>query len=100
MPRGDGIEHYQLSDRDDDDDDLGYGGGGGSSYDDDDDEEGGSWGMAKHHADDLWDSAEEMDEDEEGGEGEVEGAEDVDEDMTKPNCRLAANGDGVSVCTT
>src|SRR5690242_15755103 len=67
MPRGDELrEQYRLSDRDDDVDDLGYGGGGGgsASYDDDDEEDGG-WMTHKDDSDDLWDSTDEVDEDEE-----------------------------------
>ena len=71
MPRGDeSNEELLFSDRDDDSDEPGY--GGGSSYDDDEDEEGSGWGMTKHDGDDLWDSAEDEDDDlDEDDEGRV-----------------------------
>ena len=67
MPRGDELrEEYRLSDRDDDVDDLGYGGGGGgsASYDDDDEEDGG-WMTHKDDSDDLWDSTDDVDDEDE-----------------------------------
>src|SRR5690242_21706870 len=66
MPRGDNNEGLRFADRDDEDD-VGY--GGGTGYDDDDDEDGG-WTMHKDHSDSLWDSAEELGDDEEAVEGE------------------------------
>ena len=65
MPRGDGLlDEYRFADGDDDSEDLGYGGGGGGSrkYDDDDEDEGG-WATHRE-TDDLWDSTDELDEDE------------------------------------
>src|ERR671925_487801 len=86
MPRGDGRELYQFADGDDDSEDIGYGGGGGAGggrkYDDDDEDEGG-WATHRE-TDDLWDSTDEMDEDEEtaveGGEAMAEGDEEGEED--------------------
>src|SRR5688572_33221571 len=83
MPRGDGREEYRFADGEDDSEDLGYGGGaggGGRKYDDDDDDEGG-WATHRE-TDDLWDSTDEMEEDEEAVEGAepVIGAETEDED--------------------
>lgn len=41
----------------DEEEEVGY--GGGTGYDDDDDEDGG-WTMHKDHSDSLWDSAEDI----------------------------------------
>jgi hypothetical protein len=45
----------------DDEEEVGY--GGGTGYDDEDDEDGG-WTMHKDQADSLWDSAEDLSDDE------------------------------------
>ena len=67
MPRSeDEDRRLRLSERDDEGDDLGYGGGGsgggGASYDDDDEEDGG-WALTKDRSEDLWDSTDEVDDD-------------------------------------
>src|SRR3954465_2773402 len=90
MPRGDELrDEYRFSDRDDDVDDLGYGGGGGGGggrapYDDADEEDGG--GMPhKTDSDGLWDSADDVDEeDEEGGGAAPVDAGDEEEDEGDP----------------
>src|SRR5438045_629119 len=70
MPRGDGVQNeYRFADGEDDSEDIGYGGGGASrKYDDDDDDEGG-WATHRE-TDDLWDSTDDLD-DEEAGEPEA-----------------------------
>src|SRR6185503_15537740 len=89
MPRGDEREEYRFADGDDDSEDLGYGGGGAgggrAKYDDDDEDEGG-WATHRE-TDDLWDSADDMDEDEEGAEAEPvigEGEEEEEDAFGRP----------------
>src|SRR3954466_762214 len=71
MPRGDGVrDEYRFADREEDSEDIGYpsGGGGASrSYDDEDEDEGG-WATHRE-SDDLWDSTDDLDDE------ETEGAE-------------------------
>ena len=66
MSRGDGLQgEYRFADGDDEAEDIGYGGGGGRQKYDDDDEDEGGWATHRE-TDDLWDSTEDLDEDEEG----------------------------------
>ena len=69
MSRGDGGLEYRFADGDEEAEDIGYGGGGGGrqKYDDDEEDEGG-WATHRE-TDDLWDSTEDLDEDEEAVEG-------------------------------
>ena len=82
MSRGDGRgSEYRFADGDEESEDIGYGGGGGArkKYDDDDEDEGG-WATHRE-TDDLWDSTEDLDEDEEAVEGAaVEPAEGEEEE--------------------
>jgi hypothetical protein len=65
MPSGDETrETYRFAD-DDDSDDLGGFGRGKRSYEDEEDDEDGGWAINEDHSDRLWDSAEDIDDDEE-----------------------------------
>src|SRR5262245_36328782 len=83
MPRGDGLEkEVRFADRNDEAEDIGYGGGGGgggsrSNYDDDEDDEGG-WATHRE-SDDLWDSTDDLDDDDSDAEPS-EALPDADED--------------------
>ena len=84
MPSRDEVpETFRFAD--DDDDDLGgYGSGSRSRrsrYDEDDDDEGG-WSINSDNSDQLWDSAEDVDEDDEDAvEGEATATEDEEPDL-------------------
>jgi hypothetical protein len=84
MPSRDEVpETFRFAD--DDDDDLGgYGGGSRSRrsrYDEDDDDEGG-WSINSDNSDQLWDSAEDVDEDDEDAvEGDAVATEDEEPDL-------------------
>ena len=91
MPRGDEYnEGLHFSEHDDDEDDLGFGGGGSSYDDDEEDEDGGTgWGI-KNHADALWDSAEdEEDEDELSPEEDVTEETEAELDLGPPSMRAS-----------
>src|SRR5437588_10580029 len=77
MPSGESMEPLRFAD-DDDPDDLGGFSRGKRSYDDDDDEDGG-WAINEDHSDRLWDSAEDVD-DEDADEEGVRVAEEETED--------------------
>ena len=64
---------------DDDSDDLGGFGRGKRPFEDDEDEENGGWAINEDHSDRLWDSADEID-DEDEEEGHTADADDVEED--------------------
>src|SRR5512141_1420277 len=67
---------------DDDSDDLGGFSRGKRSYEDEEDEENGGWAINEDHSDRLWDSAEDIDdeEDEEVRTGDVDDIEEDDEE--------------------
>ena len=76
MPRGEeNIEPFRLAD-DDDSDDLGGFSRGKRSYEDEEDEENGGWAINEDHSDRLWDSADEVDDDDEE-EGRVTESDEV-----------------------
>src|SRR5437763_3377767 len=77
MPSGEPVEPLRFAD-DDDQDDLGGFSRGKRSYDEDEDEDGG-WAINEDHSDRLWDSAEDVD-DEDGDEEGVRVAEEETED--------------------
>ena len=93
MSRGDGRgSEYRFADGDEESEDIGYGGGGGRKKYDDDDEDEGGWATHRE-TDDLWDSTEDLDEDEEAVEGAtaevVEGEEEEDAFGRAPAPRAA-----------
>src|SRR5881392_1393383 len=96
MRRGDGLQNeHRFADGEDDSEDLGYGGGGGRKYDDDEDDEGG-WATHRE-TDDLWDSTEDLDEDEEAApEGEAVPGAEVEEEEEDAFGRAPARAGGGS----
>src|SRR6476659_2751994 len=84
MPSGDEVRETLRFADDDDSDDLGGGFGRGKrSYDDDDDEENGGWAINEDHSDRLWDSADDVDDDDEDAvaTGDADDVEDEEEDL-------------------
>src|SRR5881275_835585 len=73
MPSGESVEPLRFAD-DDDTDDLGGFSRGKRSYDEDDDEDGG-WAINEDHSDRLWDSAEDVDDEDADEEGVTKVAE-------------------------
>src|SRR5687767_14560096 len=95
MSRGDGrASEYRFADGDEESEEIGYGGGGARKKYDDDDEDEGGW-TTHRETDDLWDSTEDLDEDEEVVEGAtaevVEGEEEEDAFGRAPTPRASAS---------